>query len=614
MDDAVGGAVETVVVDRPRLVPLEMPGDPGRPGAGPVQRPLKERPSPLMYITIFVVWMASLAWFGPRLLGLLDAGDNWVSTALLGYFVVFVAVAWLYGIYNLVVVGFALIYGRRPNTWRHHPAIRYPEVAVLYTTRNDFAEPSALSCVELDYPDFQVYMLDDSDDPNSCAQIDEFAARHGDRVVVVRREDRRGFKAGNLNHALANVVTEPYFVIADSDEVLPPDFLTKLVPRMEGDPMLGFIQANHRCPDDTGNALQDDLRHGVDIHWRWYQPLRNRFGFVMFLGHGAILRRRCWVEAGGFPEIVSEDLAYAIELRELGYRGAFASDVVCLESFPEDVRSFRVRHVKWTRGTCEFLRAYFGKLVKSRRVSTTEKLDILFPTINLPLTVFFFGFVVVTSFILPFVAGQSRTLTAELGFTSLTVPTTSLPTAFNSIYTLDFFLITVITISSPVLCFILSMWRTPVRLLKFLAHSTALYATLAPLTVVAVAGYAVTGKATFFVTGDRGPASGVQVSGLRQRLSRFAQRTHPDSLVVRGVEIAVGVALLGAAVVTLNLALAGVAIGYVLIAWMHSAGWKASRIHGLSWAPGTAILVSVILGSVSLIGVAPSLLGGMFHF
>ena len=100
--------------------------------------------------------------------------------------------------------------------------------------------------------------------------------------------------------------------------------------------------------------------------------MRNRYGFVMFLGHGAILRRSCWQQVGGFPEVVSEDLAYAIAIREKGYYGTFAKDVTCFEEFPESVRSFRVRHVKWTRGTCEFLHHYGLDLLRSSRISWSE--------------------------------------------------------------------------------------------------------------------------------------------------------------------------------------------------------------------------------------------------
>jgi cellulose synthase/poly-beta-1,6-N-acetylglucosamine synthase-like glycosyltransferase len=106
---------------------------------------------------------------------------------------------------------------------------------VLYTTRNDFVETTALSCASLDYEHYSVNILDDSSDREIMRKIDRFASRF-EHVQVVRGKDRQGFKAGNLNHALAGVVTEPLFVVADSDEIPPRDFLSTVVPRINGDP------------------------------------------------------------------------------------------------------------------------------------------------------------------------------------------------------------------------------------------------------------------------------------------------------------------------------------------------------------------------------------------
>jgi membrane glycosyltransferase len=259
-----------------------------------------------MFVLIFSAWIAALLWFGPRLLQSLDAAQGPVSSFALHYFVIFIPVAWLYGIYNLSVVLFALV-SRLQGDIAHASGATDTPVAVLYTTCNDFVETSALSCASLDYEHYRLYILDDSNDREIMRKIDRFAERH-EHVQVVRRANREGFKAGNLNHALAGIVSEPLFVIADSDEILPRDFLSTLVPRINGDPNCGFIQANHRCLQ-RGTKLQKDMCQGVDVHWKWYQPLRNRYGFVMFLGHGAILRRSCWQQAGGFPEVVSEDLA-----------------------------------------------------------------------------------------------------------------------------------------------------------------------------------------------------------------------------------------------------------------------------------------------------------------
>ncbi len=66
--------------------------------------------SPLMFLLIFSAWLAVLAWFGPRLIESLDAAQGPVSRFALGYFVVFIPIAWLYGIYNLSVVMFSVVY------------------------------------------------------------------------------------------------------------------------------------------------------------------------------------------------------------------------------------------------------------------------------------------------------------------------------------------------------------------------------------------------------------------------------------------------------------------------------------------------------------------------
>ncbi len=408
------------------------------------------------------------------------------------------------------------------------------------------------------------------------------------------------------------MVTEPYFVVADSDEILPRDFLSRLTPRIAADPRCGFIQANHQCIKH-GTKLQRDMCRGIDIHWAWYQPLRNKFGFVMFLGHGAILRRSCWEEAGGFPEIVSEDLAYAIAIRERGYYGTFASDIVCMEEFPSSVRAFRVRHVKWTRGTCEFLHRFAGKLIGSRNISWTEKLDILFPTANLPLTLFFFVFMIMTAIVLPISIGERAIVTVETGMNSLRLPVVLMPDAMRVLYTWDFYLMTLVALASPLLCFVLAMWRTPLKLVRFLAHSTSLYAALAPLSTICVVGYMRTRVARFLVTGDATPGAHKTAAKTAHESSYWAS-THPDSIVTQRLEwLAAWIFLLGA-LASIQIALFGLAIGYALLAIMHSADWGRPGLQTLAWVPFSFIVTGITLGGFSLFGMQPVFFGFGFHF
>jgi len=581
-----------------------------------------DKKSPALFLCVFGIWALALYWFHPRLWSLTELGAEVWSKASIAYFVIFAELAWLYGIYNIAIVTFAAIY-RAYDRERFLGSARTAlpcsdtPVAILYTTCNDFVENSARSCVDQAYSNFHLYILDDSSDPGFQARVDAFASSAPDRITVVRRRDRRAAKAGNLNHALAEIVREPLFAIVDADEILPPDFLDRLVPRLESDPDCGFVQANHRARKSPPTQLARDLGIGIDIHWKWYQPLRNRFGFVMFLGHGALIRRECWVAAGGFPEIVSEDLAFAIAIRDLGYHGYFAEDVVCEEEFPETVRAFRVRHVKWTRGTCEFLLQWTGRLLKSRRITTAEKLDILFPTLNLPMTFFFFLFMINAQFLLPLIIGQFRVLTLELGGQALLLPVMSLKPEVNVIFGPDFYAITMLTVLAPILCFIVELWRRPQTLVRFLTHSVAIYSALSPLTFICVVGFAATRKARFLVTADavgNGASRSPADAGKFMRLKRFWSETHPDHTAVRLFELGMGIAFGVTAIATFQISFLGLSIAFMLMPLMHRTGWGGTIIKRAVWVPAILIFAGLGLGGLGLFGLQPVLFGFGFHF
>jgi cellulose synthase/poly-beta-1,6-N-acetylglucosamine synthase-like glycosyltransferase len=592
-------------------------------------------PAPHLYLAVFGVWLAAILWFQERLWGLLAIADGPLSFGALLFFVVFTQLAWLYGLYNVGVIVFAVVYRAtrspadgqasgpgavdRAGLVAADAAVPVP-VALLYTTYNDFVESSARSCLAQDYPAFTLYILDDSTDAGYRERVDAFAAAHPARVRVVRRPDRAGFKAGNINHALARAATtEPLFALVDADEILPPDFLRRLVPRLTGDPGCGFVQANHRCNPASQNTLQQAMGVGIDIHWRWYQPLRNRFGFVMLLGHGALIRRRCWEEVGGFPELVSEDLAFAIRLRERGWRGWFAEDVVCYEDFPETIRAFRIRHMKWTRGTCELLGRELGRLLRARRISLVEKLDILFPTLSLPLALFYFLFIVNANLVLMALFGQPRPVTFVVAGVELTAPLRALHPHFASIMTPDFFAITSLTLVAPILCFIIDLAHQPRRLFRFLARSTAVYASLAPLSCFGVVSYLVTRRATFFVTGDRS-APGAPASGrsLARRVTagwkRLVRESHPDHLVLRGFELACGITFAALCLRTFQVAFLGVAIGFALLPVLHQAGWDHPVLRRAVYLPFLLIVAGLTLGGMSVFGLQPVFFGYGFHF
>ncbi len=589
-------------------------------------RPDARLPRPHLYLFVFLAWAVALAWFHSRVWSLWDLPQTPLSQLATLFFIVFMAVAWLYGFYNVGVVLFAMIYRARSKREPQVTAPRLgppPPVAILYTTCNDFQERSADSCLAQDYPSFTLYILDDSSDAGYRQRIDAYAARHAECVRVVRRADRAGYKAGNINHGLRTAASqEPIFALVDADEILRPDFLSRLVPRLLADEHCGFVQANHQCNPQSRSPLAAALGAGIDIHWRWYQPLRNRYGFVMLLGHGAVIRRRCWEQVGGFPPVVSEDLAFALRIREYGWRGHFAEDVACFEDFPETIRAFRVRHMKWTRGTCELLARELGHLVRSRRMTLVEKLDVLFPTLNLPLSLVFFLFILDANIIFPRIFGQPQSLTFTIGSAHFLIPSWRMNPAFDALGGPDFFFITVFTLLAPILCFLIELAPRPLELFRFLSRSTAVYGALGPLSAVGVVFYLATGQAVFHVTADSSSGSGSKhlspASGRMARLRRgtwsLLAGSHPDHPAVQAFEIASGVILGLTCLKLLQISFFGIALAYVLLPVLHHVSWEQALMKRLIYLPFLFLLAGIGLGMMTLFGLQPLFFSFGFHF
>ncbi len=264
---------------------------------------------------------------------------------------------------------------------------------MVYCTCNDFDGESLARSLNQSYSHFDAVILDDSTEETYKEKINEFALARG--IKVVRREDRKGFKAGNINHYLQSVECREkgyeYYVILDSDEILPRNYLYESLKYFYAYENVGIVQANH-ISDRNRNFFMRLFHVGVNSHWPTYQTMKHFYGFSTMLGHGAMLRRDCYEKAGGFPPLVAEDLCLSIEARGKGYYVAFAPNIVCREEYPVDYVAFKKRHSKWTQGNLEFIKKYTGKISRSK-MQWFEKLDIVLFTYNLPLTAVFAFFI-----------------------------------------------------------------------------------------------------------------------------------------------------------------------------------------------------------------------------
>jgi len=246
------------------------------------------RKSPLMIICFFLMWSFALVLYGPKLWQILTISETALEATLLLAFSVFHIIFWMLAAYYVAVVIFSFL--SRPLPAMGIPEDEMPEVAILYTTCNDFCAEAAESCLNQDYPNFHVFLLDDSTKEEIRAEVDAFHAAHPDKTTIVRRNSRQGFKSGALNHALRSVAAKyPFFAVVDADEKLPANFLKRTIVYMYNSD-LAFVQANH-APNPRQNAsFAKDIGQTILPFWDVHCRARNRYGFVVFVGHGAVVR------------------------------------------------------------------------------------------------------------------------------------------------------------------------------------------------------------------------------------------------------------------------------------------------------------------------------------
>jgi cellulose synthase/poly-beta-1,6-N-acetylglucosamine synthase-like glycosyltransferase len=275
------------------------------------------------------------------------------------------------------------------------PDVRF---VILYMTCDDFQEASCSSCVEQSYPEtlYRVLICDDSRNPEKIAQVDAFFLAHrgmgGIEIEVVRRGDRpKGYKAGNLNHAIQQLRDgEDWIVVVDADQILPRPYLKRLAPVVAIQPSrVAFVQGSHRSDHSKFRAGSSTFQKALGMNVRLFYerdlPWRERGGFVPFLGHGDAVRRQVLKTTNGFPEVVSEDYAFTMVACENGYYGVYAEELWSWESFPKDFDSFLVRLRKSAGGTAQLFRCNAYSFLRGK-TSLVEKYDLVMLLLWYPLS------------------------------------------------------------------------------------------------------------------------------------------------------------------------------------------------------------------------------------
>lgn len=442
---------------------------------------------PTLYIIILIAWTCCTAFLFYSLTHIILGMEGYGQVKRV-FIIIFLtintcvlAVLWLGSIKDLT---FSVAYAvtRKKIDKKYKEVEKYsripdpaPRVLLLYCTCNDFNDKALSACRRQNYSNFRTVILDDSSDPEYRRKIDKYKINHSD-VEVVRRTDKTGYKAGNLNNYLKGRTDYDYFVVLDSDEVIPPDYIEKSLKYFNYNPKCGAVQAKHEAQRGE-NVFQRLMGLCVRSNGTTVQVIKNFYGANALIGHGMTISRACYEATGGFPLVVAEDISFSVDIKNAGMDIIYAPDILCYEEFPVNYPSLKKRQCKWTQGNLEYMKKY-DKQINDSRMSWFEKLDIKLSHYSLP--------------IVPMLSLLLAVCTISLGF--LGYPVIG--------YSLAIYGVMILFLCSPMIpdLFVYHKDRNALLLLPYFIVNVATYASLSPMMIKTIVLGLFGKKAVFIVT------------------------------------------------------------------------------------------------------------------
>jgi cellulose synthase/poly-beta-1,6-N-acetylglucosamine synthase-like glycosyltransferase len=243
----------------------------------------------------------------------------------------------------------------------------------------------------LDYPHDRLYIqvLDDSTDDTTVIlqnAVAEFQ-QQGYWVDYLHRQNRRGYKAGALQDAMALVQGE-YVAIFDADFVPEPDWLKRTIAHYLANPdqPIAVVQTRWGHLNSEYSLLTKIQATMMDGHFAIEERCRYlRNYFLIFHGTAGIWNKRAIIEAGGWHgDTLAEDMDLSYRAQLLGWKIIYDHDIVAPAELPVTISAFKVQQFRWNKGIAQCSKKFLWRIWRSHhnwmvKLQATLHLTCCFP-------------------------------------------------------------------------------------------------------------------------------------------------------------------------------------------------------------------------------------------
>lgn len=233
----------------------------------------------------------------------------------------------------------------------------------------------------LDYPTdkLQLVVADDSTD-KTVSIIDSSAQNlenKGVEVVVSRRQDRAGFKAGALNKAASHLKGD-YVVLLDSDSRISSPSLRAGAEALGGSD-LSFVSFRVGHYNREANLVTRSFALFQDTIDGLQKMGASRFGLPYSLQGGFVMVKAEALSSVGYWKegLLAEDADLSCRLFTAGFKGRYLSGAQLLSEDPSKLRAWKRQAARVAHGWAQCLRADFYTILSSRHLGPFRKAGLL---------------------------------------------------------------------------------------------------------------------------------------------------------------------------------------------------------------------------------------------
>lgn len=238
------------------------------------------------------------------------------------------------------------------------------------------------AAAQFDWPGkyLEIQVLDDSTD-DTREIIDNRAAywlKKGISVKVIRRNNRKGFKAGALEEGLKRAEGE-FIAVFDADFIPSSDFLTRTIPFFS-DPGVGMVQGRWGFLNSRYSWFTRIQALLLAPHFEIEHNTRFKRGlFFNFNGTAGIWRRKAIETSGSWQaDTVTEDLDLSYRAQLKGWRFIYLNDLLVPSELPVTLGAFRSQQQRWAKGSIQSARKILPGLLTSKSFSLEQKMESAF--------------------------------------------------------------------------------------------------------------------------------------------------------------------------------------------------------------------------------------------